>query len=154
MTAKELEVKLDNYYNEWDKKAIRRRLKSLRSDLQDLYNASGAINYDGMPHSTLPGNPVLKSVIQIDDEPEKIQAEIREKHRKLLEINRLNRRIEAALSKLTATEYKIIYLKFAEGMEFKDKYNKPGIAETVHYCEQHLRKRVYPRILEKILSAI
>lgn len=146
MTRKEAEIAIGNYYNGWAEKQIRRSLKMLRAELADLYEGGGGINYDGMPHSTTPGNPPLEMVSRMDGEPERLRADIAEQHRKLLGCIRKNREVQKAIERLSDVEQGLLYMHFVAPRKWET------ISQSTHYNAEYLRKKIYPRILDKAAS--
>jgi hypothetical protein len=147
MTLKDLEYKLDNYYNHWALKDAINRLKSLEAEYKALYDTSGAINYDGMPHSTTPHEPPLDAVCRMEDKPEELQKVIIKQRLIILEINSTDEAIETALHRLEPPEEEIIHLRHMERMSW------PDIGNVTHYTERWAREK-YLRVLHKLLFCL
>jgi DNA-directed RNA polymerase specialized sigma24 family protein len=142
MTLKDLEYKLDNYYNHWALKDAINRLNTLKAEYDALYDSSGAINYDGMPHSTTPHEPPLDAVCRMGEQPEKLRAEIVNQRKAILEISYVDATIETALHSLKPPEEEIIHLKHCEGMKF------PEIAATLHFSESRAKHKYLSAMYE------
>lgn len=147
MTIKELECKLDSYYHHRALKDAINRLKTLQDEYEALYDTSGSINYDGMPHNPSPGNPPLEAVCKMDDKPETLLRLIKEQRQTILSMTHMDELIESALHTLTPLKEEIIHLKHCERDNFK------GIAKKLHYSESWV-KHLYFDALYKILSFI
>lgn len=143
MTVKELEYKLDNYYNHWALKDAINRLNALKAEYDALYDTAGAIRY-GMPHNPSPGNPPLEAVCKMEDKPEELQRLIEEQRQKVLSITRTDELIKAALHNLSSREEEIIHFKHCERDDFKT------IARHMHYSESRI-KHIYFNALKAVL---
>lgn len=147
MTIKELEYKLDNYYNHWALRDAINRLNILKAEYAALYDTNGSINYDGMPHNPSPGNPPLEAVCKMEDKPETLLRLIKEQRQTILSMTHMDELIESALHTLTPLKEEIIHLKHCERDNFK------GIAQKLHYSESWV-KHLYFDALYKILDFI
>jgi RNA polymerase sigma factor (sigma-70 family) len=147
MQLKELEYALDNYYNHWALKDSINSLNALKDGYEALYDTGGSINYDGMPHGNMPGNPSLEAVCKIGDKPEEIKKDITEKRKAILNIHRINREIEQALHSLEPPEEEIIHLRHMERMDFK------SIGKATHYSESRIKHK-YFSAMYKILYLV
>lgn len=143
MTIKELEYKLDNYYNHWALKDAMNRLDILKAEFEALYDAGSAINYNGLPHSPSPGNPPLEAVCKLEDKPEQLQRLIEKQRRTILRMTHIDELIAIALHKLNPREEEIIHFKHCERDDFKT------IARRMHYSESRIR-HIYSNALYKI----
>lgn len=147
MLLKELEYKLDNYYNHRGLKDAINRLNTLKAEFAALYDSSGSIKYDGMPHGTMPGNAPLDAVCQLEDKPEQWKREISDRRKEIFELHHIDEAIENALQTLKPLEEEMIHLKHCEQMNFKQ------IAKATHYSESWAKHR-YFSALSKILHIV
>lgn len=147
MTIKELEHKLDNYYNHWALRDAINRLNILKAEYTALYDTNGSINYDGMPHNPSPGNPPLEAVCKMEDKPETLLQLIKEQRQTILSMTHTDELIGSALHKLEPSEEEIIHLRHCERMTFEK------IASVLHYSKQYIKNKYYT-VLRKIQGMI
>lgn len=145
MTPKELEIRINDYYDQWKVRVVIKQIKELECQLRDLYDTGGSMKMDGMPHSTTPGNAPLEAVCAAEDKAESIRWDIVARRHEFRVMKRKIRATERAINQLESSEQHIIYLRHCEGKNFKQ------IGQISHYSESRAKHK-YGEALRKLMD--
>ena len=94
------------------------QMRIAKSCMDDLYNIGHSPSMDGMPRSTVPGDPVMREFERIQQARDNFREEVEACERELLDTQRFKAAMNRAVKELPGLEEDIIRMRYQKGHTF------------------------------------